>query len=77
LDLLVNAKIGQGGATQPMPDGRTPEPGGWNRIQIQVDDLISFVETSQKSGLHFRNDIVTGFGGWASIIMVLLQQKVL
>jgi catechol 2,3-dioxygenase-like lactoylglutathione lyase family enzyme len=63
LNLLVNAKNGQGGAAQAMPDGRKPEPGGWNRIQIQVDDLNSFVETLCKAGLHFRNDIVTGFGG--------------
>jgi catechol 2,3-dioxygenase-like lactoylglutathione lyase family enzyme len=39
LNLLVNAKDGPGGAAQAMPDGRKPEPGGWNRIQIEVDDL--------------------------------------
>lgn len=39
LNLLVNAKDGQGGAAQAMQDGRKPEPGGWNRIQIEVDDL--------------------------------------
>jgi len=63
LNLLVNAKNGQGGAAQAMPDGRKPEPGGWNRIQIEVDDLESLVENLREAGLRFRNDIVTGFGG--------------
>src|SRR6266516_4804958 len=39
LRLLLNAPTGPGGAAQPMPDGRMPEPGGWNRIQLEVDDL--------------------------------------
>ncbi|MGH2799006.1 MAG: VOC family protein [Thermoleophilaceae bacterium] len=63
LRLLLNARTGPGGAAQPMPDGRKPEPGGWNRIQLEVDDLTSTVETLRKAGAHFRNDIVTGFGG--------------
>jgi predicted enzyme related to lactoylglutathione lyase len=54
---------GPGGATQPMPDGRRPEPGGWNRIQLQVDDLDREVEVLRQVGVQFRNDIVTGFGG--------------
>src|SRR2546427_6106651 len=63
LRLLLNAPIGPGGAAQPMPDGRKPEPGGWNRIQLQVADLASEVETLRKAGVHFRNDIVAGMGG--------------
>ncbi len=63
LRLLVNASDGPGGAAQPMPDGRKPEPGGWNRIQLEVDDLESQVETLLAAGARFRNDIVTGFGG--------------
>src|SRR5437667_11497326 len=63
LRLLLNAPIGPGGAAQPIPDGRKPEPGGWNRIQLQVADLASEVETLRKAGVHFRNDIVTGMGG--------------
>ena len=39
LRLLLNAPSGPGGAAQPMPDGRTPEPGGWNRIQLEVAEL--------------------------------------
>jgi catechol 2,3-dioxygenase-like lactoylglutathione lyase family enzyme len=63
LRLLLNAPTGPGGAAQPMPDGRKPEPGGWNRIQLQVDDLATQVETLRRAGLRFRNDIVTGIGG--------------
>jgi catechol 2,3-dioxygenase-like lactoylglutathione lyase family enzyme len=63
LRLLLNAPSGPGGAAQPMPDGRKPEPGGWNRIQLQLDDLEGLVETLRHAGAHFRNDIVSGFGG--------------
>ena len=62
LRLLLNAP-GAGGAGQAMPDGRKPAPGGWNRIQIEVADLASKVETLRQAGAHFRNDIVTGNGG--------------
>jgi catechol 2,3-dioxygenase-like lactoylglutathione lyase family enzyme len=63
LRLLLNAPTGPGGAAQPMPDGRRPEPGGWNRIQLQVEDLTREVETLRAAGAHFRNEIVTGMGG--------------
>ncbi len=63
LRLMVNTPTGPGGAAQPMPDGRQPEPGGWNRIQLQVSDLASEVEILRKAGAHFRNDIVLGNGG--------------
>ena len=62
LRLLLNAP-GSGGAGQAMPDGRLPEPGGWNRLQLQVDDLPSVVEALRQSGTHFRNEIVSGRGG--------------
>ena len=50
-------------AARPMPDGRQPEPGGWNRIHLLVDDLASEVERLRSAGLDFRNDIVKGPGG--------------
>lgn len=50
-------------AWQPMPDGRTPEPGGWNRIAIPVDDLEADVKRMRGAGVVFRNEIVTGPGG--------------
>ena len=50
-------------AGRPMPDGRTPEPGGWNRIHLIVDDIANEVERLRAAGLTFRNDIVSGPGG--------------
>ena len=63
LRLLLSAPSGPGGASQPMPDARRPEPGGWNRIQLQSDDLNSLVESLRSAGARFRNDIVSGIGG--------------
>lgn len=63
LRLLLNTPTGSGGAAQPMPDGRKPEPGGWNRIQLEFRDLASQVETLRRAGVHFRNEIVVGNGG--------------
>ena len=50
-------------AARPMPDGRQPEPGGWNRIHLLVEDLEAEVNRLQGAGLVFRNDIVRGPGG--------------
>ncbi|HZI85415.1 MAG TPA: VOC family protein [Pyrinomonadaceae bacterium] len=49
--------------SRPMPDGRQQEPGGWNRIILQVDDLPARIETLKKGGLHFRNEMEVGPGG--------------
>ncbi len=54
---------GPGGGGQSMPDGTSPEPGGWNRIQLEVDDLEGAVARLRDAGARFRNDIVTGVGG--------------
>ena len=62
LQLLLN-RPGAGGAGQAMPDGRLPAPGGWNRIQIEVEDLEATVEKLKRAGGLFRNEIVTGGGG--------------
>ena len=48
---------------RPLPDGRKQEPGGWNRIVLEVDDLPSRVEAMKKAGLRFRNEIEKGPGG--------------
>jgi catechol 2,3-dioxygenase-like lactoylglutathione lyase family enzyme len=50
-------------AARPMPDGRHPEPGGWNRAVVVVDDLARQVDELKAAGVGFRNDIVTGPGG--------------
>lgn len=63
LRLLLSQPGGPGGAAQPMPDGRRPEPGGWNRIQLEVDDLAGAVETLRRTGSRLRNDITRGRGG--------------
>lgn len=62
LRLMLNTPTGPDGGAQPMPDGRRPEPGGWNRIQIQGSNLVKAIENLQKTGVHFRSDLVTGIG---------------
>ena len=49
--------------SRPMPDGRQQEPGGWNRIILQVRDLPGRIEALKKAGLHFRNEVEVGPGG--------------
>jgi catechol 2,3-dioxygenase-like lactoylglutathione lyase family enzyme len=63
LRLLVSEPTGAGGAAQPMPDGRRPEPGGWNRIQLEVDDLRGQIDALRRGGASFRNEMVRGRGG--------------
>jgi len=46
-----------------MPDGRIPEPGGWNRLALEVENLSEMVEGMKQANIHFRNDIITGPGG--------------
>lgn len=53
----------QSSAARPMPDGREPRPGGWNRLVIEVDDLSSRVDQMKQQDLRFRNEIVAGPGG--------------
>ena len=50
-------------AARPMPDGRTPEPGGWNRIHFVVQDIDAEVARLRAAGLSFRNEIIKGPGG--------------
>jgi catechol 2,3-dioxygenase-like lactoylglutathione lyase family enzyme len=61
LRLLLSGPASSAG--RPMPDGRTPAPGGWNRIHFIVDDIAADVERLRAAGLTFRNDIVSGPGG--------------
>jgi catechol 2,3-dioxygenase-like lactoylglutathione lyase family enzyme len=63
LRLLLSSPGGPGGGSQAMPDGRQPEPGGWNRFELEVSDLAATVEKLRNEGVRFRNDIVTGVGG--------------
>jgi len=61
LRLLISGPTSSAGRA--MPDGRKPEPGGWNRIHFIVDDMEAEVDRLRAEGVRFRNDIVTGPGG--------------
>ena len=61
LRLLLSGKAASAG--RPMPDGRQPEPGGWNRFQVVVEDIEAEVARLRGEGVSFRNDIVRGPGG--------------
>jgi catechol 2,3-dioxygenase-like lactoylglutathione lyase family enzyme len=50
-------------AARPMPDGRQPEPGGWNRIVVETDDIESLAAALRAAGATFRNEIISGPGG--------------
>ena len=63
LQLVLSPPKGPGGGSQPMPDGRRPEPGGWNRLIVKSRDLDGEVGRLRKSGVRFRNDVVSGPGG--------------
>ena len=62
LHLYLN-KPGFGGAGKSMPDGTQPAPGGWNRIQLEVNDLEAFITTLKTKKAQFRNELVEGIGG--------------
>lgn len=63
LRLVLSAPGGGPGGGQAMPDGRVPEPGGWNRFTLEVPDLARTVDDLRARGVPFRNDIVVGVGG--------------
>ena len=63
LRLVLSAPGGGPGGGQAMPDGTRPEPGGWNRFQLEVADIEAIVIQLRNNGARFRNDIVTGVGG--------------
>jgi len=61
LRLLLSGPKSSAGRS--MPDGRTPEPGGWNRLHFVVEDIAADVERLRTAGATFRNDIISGPGG--------------
>ena len=63
LRLVLSAPAGGPGGGQAMPDGTLPEPGGWNRFQLEVTDLDATVEELRTHGVRFRSEIITGVGG--------------
>ncbi len=68
LRLLLNSPEGGGGAGQTLTDGSRPEPGGWNRFQLQVDDLDVAVANARKAGVELRGDVITGRGGRQALV---------
>jgi catechol 2,3-dioxygenase-like lactoylglutathione lyase family enzyme len=68
LRLVLSAPSGQGGGGQAMPDGTVPQPGGWNRFQLEVADIEGTVARLRDHGARFRNDIVTGMGGMQILV---------
>ena len=62
-DLTLWLSGPESSGARPLPDGHRQEPGGWNRLVLEVDNLSSRVATMKQAGLRFRNEIVTGPGG--------------
>ena len=61
--MVLSPPKGPGGGSQPTPDGRRPEPGGWNRIVVRTRNLEHDVEILRKAGVRFRSDYLAGPGG--------------
>jgi catechol 2,3-dioxygenase-like lactoylglutathione lyase family enzyme len=68
LRLVLSAPNPAGGGGQSMPDGRKPEPGGWNRFAIEVPDISASVDRLRQAGATFRSEIITGVGGKQAIV---------
>jgi len=68
LQLALSPPRGPGGGSQPMSDGRRPEPGGWNRIVLRTDRLEDDIGALKKAGVRFRNEVVTGPGGRQTLL---------
>lgn len=68
LRLVLSAPNPMAGGGQWLADGTRPEPGGWNRFAIMVDDLAAMVATLRQAGVRFRSEIVTGVGGKQIIV---------
>jgi catechol 2,3-dioxygenase-like lactoylglutathione lyase family enzyme len=63
LRLVLSAPGGGPGGGASMPDGTAPAPGGWNRFQLEVEDIEGLAAALRGAGVHFRNDVITGVGG--------------
>jgi len=63
LQLFLSATSGPGGGSQTLPGGRRPEPGGWNRFVLIVDNLEREVERLRSAGVALRSDVIVGVGG--------------
>jgi catechol 2,3-dioxygenase-like lactoylglutathione lyase family enzyme len=68
LRLLLSVPSTQGGGGQILADGRRPEPGGWNRFQLEMADLSGMVEALRRAGVRFRSEQITGVGGTQALL---------
>lgn len=68
LRLVLSAPGGGPGGGAAMADGTLPQPGGWNRFQLEVEDIEATVAALRASGAHFRNEVVTGVGGKQALV---------
>ena len=68
LRLVLSAPGGGPGGGQAMPDGTMPRPGGWNRFQLEVEDIEATVARLREQRARFRNEIVTGVGGKQTLV---------
>jgi predicted enzyme related to lactoylglutathione lyase len=68
LRLLLSVPGGGPGGGAPMPSGALPEPGGWNRMVLEVDDLDAVAAELAAGGATFRNPIVEGMGGRQTLV---------
>ena len=68
LRLVLSAPGGRPGGGQAMADGTLPQPGGWNRFQLEVDDIEDTVGRLREHGARFRNEIITGVGGKQTLV---------
>ena len=69
LQLVLSPPMGPGGGSQPTPDGRRPEPGGWNRFMLVVDDIDDLIERLTNAGVQFRGDLSEGGAGRARLLL--------
>ena len=63
LRLLLSAPNREGGGGRPLSDGSTPQPGGWNRFTLQVDDLEAEIDRLEEAGVTLRSELIEGIGG--------------
>jgi len=68
LRLVLSAPRGRGGGAQAMPDGTRPQPGGWNRFMVEVDDLDGTVAAMRAAGVRLRSEVIQGVGGRQVIV---------
>jgi catechol 2,3-dioxygenase-like lactoylglutathione lyase family enzyme len=68
LRLVLTAPGGGPGGGQAMPDGTLPQPGGWNRFQLELDDIDATVARLREHGARFRSEIITGVGGKQALV---------